>query len=377
MYADVRWASNVGAAVRVVDLRSSTSSRAGPEVVVVASPAAELLRLIGVLVSPDEILAEYDLGAERIRELRSRVPDDLLADIQGIGTSEHDQGYLVLSLVAAELPEPAGIAELSAALEADPGLAWRTLLAHGAQELADAPDDLAERIVSGDDDAVQQLRDLAAKPACPDTVTELLGSDPIAFGQQIASIVRRFDAAVNRDVEEEAMGPVRRDVAYRRQQLEDGMDPAEVVVAATNGYALSEDRAVRRIVLLPSYWMRPWLVVGRHGGAVEIFTTVVGDEFLALPSEAPPPSLLKLCKALSDESRLKLLRRMSSGPVSLSEATDELDVAKATAHHHLSILRQAGLVTMAGTGRSTRYALRGDPSTITQEAIAAYVPSRH
>jgi hypothetical protein len=59
---------------------------------------------------------------------------------------------------------------------------------------------------------------------------------------------------------------------------------------------------------------------------------------VADPSEAPPPALLKLFKALSDEGRLRLLRRLSAGPISLTEAAGELDVAKATAHHHLAIL---------------------------------------
>jgi DNA-binding transcriptional ArsR family regulator len=54
----------------------------------------------------------------------------------------------------------------------------------------------------------------------------------------------------------------------------------------------------------------------------------------------------------------------------------QLGVAKATAHHHLSILRQAGLVTMRGEGRTTRYALRHDPADAAREAIAAYIPSR-
>jgi DNA-binding transcriptional ArsR family regulator len=158
------------------------------------------------------------------------------------------------------------------------------------------------------------------------------------------------------------MGPIRRDVAHRNERLATGADPTAVVVEATNGYEPPDDAGPRRIVLLPSYWMRPWLVLGHHGTDTEVISTVVADQFLVLPSEAPPPALLKLAKALSDESRLKLLRRMASGPISLTEATDALDVAKATAHHHLSILRQAGLVSMRGTGRSTRYALRTDPA---------------
>jgi DNA-binding transcriptional ArsR family regulator len=75
-----------------------------------------------------------------------------------------------------------------------------------------------------------------------------------------------------------------------------------------------------------------------------------------------------------DEGRLKLLRRLSSGPISLSEATAELDVAKATAHHHLSILRQAGLVVDRWRGRGSRAtALREDPAEAAADLLAAYL----
>jgi DNA-binding transcriptional ArsR family regulator len=149
------------------------------------------------------------------------------------------------------------------------------------------------------------------------------------------------------------------------------------VLEATNGYALEEDPSIRRILLLPSFWLRPWIIVDQLFDLdTLVLSTPVADAFVALPAEVPPPSLLKLSKALADEGRLKLLRRMSTGPVSLGEATEQLGVAKATAHHHLSILRQAGLVVMHGGGRSTRYALRIDPAEAAHDALAAYVPRR-
>jgi DNA-binding transcriptional ArsR family regulator len=170
----------------------------------------------------------------------------------------------------------------------------------------------------------------------------------------------------------ETMHAITRDVEHRQAQLDAGTSVAEIVLSATNGYELSGDPSIRRIVLLPSFWIRPWLVVGRRADA-EVLTTVVAEEFLILPPEAPSPALLRLVKALADENRLTLLRRLSSGPISLTEATAELDVAKATAHHHLSILRQAGLVVIGGEGRGSRYALRQDPPTVAARALAAYL----
>ena len=361
--------------MRVVDLRSNPTASA-LEVSVQASGAAELLRLIGVIAAGEDGGGDYDVGRDRIDALRARVPGDLLDDIADLDRASDGTAFLVLSLLAADLPPPGGTAEFLASLEEDPAKGWRLLLSHEAQELVAGDDDLPARVLVGEAEAMRFMQECADDTGCPDSIARLMAADPVTYGQRIAGVVERFDTAIWQDLDRESMEPIHRDAAYHRDRLAAGVDPIEVILDATNGYELSDDARLRRVVLLPSYWMRPWLVVGRPGQDTEVISTVVADEFLALPPEAPPPALIKLFKALSDESRLKLLRRMSSGPISLTEATDALDVAKATAHHHLSILRQSGMVAMRGSGRSTRYALREDPATAAREALATYVPSR-
>lgn len=353
--------------MRLVDLRSSAPTTT-LEVVVQASAAAELLRLIGVLYSDRSM--EYDVGQERLDRIRAAVPDDLAAEIEDLRATDDSKDFLLLSLVAAELPDPSGVEELLAALHEDPAMCWRLLVEHLSKDVgADA--DLAAQLRAGDDAAIAKLHAAIDAGGGDPQLSELIETDPEAHGRRLVDIVERFRDAVWRDLEDEAMGPIRRDVAHRQDRLASGDDPMAVIVEATNGYEPPDDAGLRRVVLLPSYWMRPWLVLGQSQNT-EVISTVVADGFLILPSEAPPPALLKLAKALSDESRLRLLRRMSSGPVSLSEATDALDVTKATAHHHLSILRQAGLVSMRGTGRATRYALRHDPADAARDALSSY-----
>jgi DNA-binding transcriptional ArsR family regulator len=368
--------------VRVVDLRASAPP-ATPTIEVRTSSGVELLRLLGVLLTSDG--SEFDVGAERLDRIRERVPSDLLDDARSFVTCTAADGeqvtdeklFVVLSLLAVEIPEPGGVAELVAHLEAHPDRTWRMLLAHHAQELPGKDtDELALRIEAGDREAIDAICALAEDEACPAGLRSLLEHQPEEHTATIVDLVTRFDVAIWRELEAEAMGPIERDAAHRLAQLDAGVDAAQVVLDATNGYELTDDPTVERVVLVPSYWFRPWLVIGRMDARTEVLSTVVAEEFLTLPSEAPPPSLLKLFKALSDEGRLRLLRRMSAGPISLADASDELDVAKATAHHHLSILRQAGLVLMRGEGRATRYALREDPATAATEALAAYVPPR-
>ena len=353
--------------MRVKDLRPGGATPS-PTLTVRASAAAELLRLIGVLVDDS---GEYDVGAQRLAELRGQLPPGVVDELRlldgGSGISFH-----VLSLLGADLPDPADIDELLASLEADAGLGWRLLLAHNAHADDRPSVELLEAVITGDRTALAELLEmLRATAEMPEVIRALLDTSPEEHGRRLLAAVRAVQPVWD-TVAAATMHAIIRDVEHRQTQLDAGTSVAEIVLAATNGYELSGDPSIRRIVLLPSYWIRPWLVVGRRADA-EVLTTVVAEEFLILPPEAPSPALLRLVKALADENRLTLLRRLSSGPISLTEATAELDVAKATAHHHLSILRQAGLVVIGGEGRGSRYALRQDPPTAAAEALAAYL----
>ena len=84
--------------------------------------------------------------------------------------------------------------------------------------------------------------------------------------------------------------------------------------------------------------------------------------------------MARVYKALGDEGRLRLLRRLSDGPVTLAEAAGELDVAKSTAHHHLAILRQAGFV-MVREGNEKVYSLRRDLLPQAGDLLNAYLGS--
>lgn len=365
-----------------MNLRASASP-APPVVEVRASEGSELLRLIGVLISAEPDV--FDIGADRVQAVRAQVRPALLDRAHAVGRASRDAGavpytgddkaFLVLALLGALAPSPGGIDDLLELIRGDMALPWRVLLAHYVQDRIRQDDPLLAHIIAGEPEAIEQVRAMAGD--ADDPLSAFVTWSAEEYGAAVLEVVEAFAEEVWPAFATEAMGPIARDATHRREQLDGGVEPATVVLEATNGFELSEDPPGRRVVLLPSYWFRPWLVIGYLDGLdIEVISTSVADEFLALPSEAPPPGLLKIFKALSDEGRLKLLRRMSTGPMSLGEATAELDVTKATAHHHLSILRQAGLVSLRGEGRATRYTLRADPAELIEESLAAYTPPR-
>ena len=64
--------------------------------------------------------------------------------------------------------------------------------------------------------------------------------------------------------------------------------------------------------------------------------------------------------ALSDETRLKILERLSEGEQCVCDLTDMLDTAQSRLSFHLKTLKDAGLLTDRREGRWIYYALNPD-----------------
>jgi ArsR family transcriptional regulator len=62
-------------------------------------------------------------------------------------------------------------------------------------------------------------------------------------------------------------------------------------------------------------------------------------------------------KALADETRQKIMNLVCCQQLSVNEIVEQLDVSQPTVSHHLSILREAGLVSVREEGKQTFYGL--------------------
>ena len=65
----------------------------------------------------------------------------------------------------------------------------------------------------------------------------------------------------------------------------------------------------------------------------------------------------RLFHALSDETRLSILRRLRLGERCVCDLTDDLDAAQSRLSFHLKVLKDAGLVTDRRDGRWMYYTL--------------------
>ncbi len=98
-----------------------------------------------------------------------------------------------------------------------------------------------------------------------------------------------------------------------------------------------------------------------------------------MPGMAPgtkvSDEVLRMFRALGDETRLRLLRRLRAGEQCVCDLTEELDSLQSLLSFHLRTLKDAGLVTDRRDGRWVYYAINPDGLEALRRALDELRPS--
>jgi DNA-binding transcriptional ArsR family regulator len=151
-------------------------------------------------------------------------------------------------------------------------------------------------------------------------------------------------------IEPEVLAALERDAAAKRALA---VSAEELIDVAAAGYRYEPEPELDRVVLVPHSAARPWLLLCQHERARIICYPLPSAEALADRAVA-------LGRALADDGRVRMVRRLAAGDASLTELAEVAGVARSTAHHHLAQLRAAGLVTMHGNARGYWFTLRAE-----------------
>ncbi len=232
------------------------------------------------------------------------------------------------------------------------------ILASGATSLAE----LADHLEALDPAMLQRSLETHVDEECDGDCgkSHLELGEPEADRSRLVGVLRRAHDALAPELEE--LAPMLSHDAELTRFLSRRMQLEQLVETVTNGIAYRPETGVRQVILIPSLMIRPWNLMFGFGDA-QYFVYPMSDEAVSADPDTPPSWMVQMFKALGDERRLRLLRRLGEGPAGLADLAEHVDLAKSTTHHHLRTLRAAGLVRAVMQGDSKeemRYELRAD-----------------
>lgn len=228
---------------------------------------------------------------------------------------------------------------------------------------------LVERCLAGDPGAVDELAPKLGDWH-PAARIELLRR-PEAFRSEALVVLRAWQARYA-EIEDRVAAMITRDVQARAADAA-SLAPADLVEKVTGGVRWVGEPRVRRVILAPSYLARPYnyLLVGDDW---RFFGYPIADEAMdRIDPAAPPVSLVRVYRAIGDETRLRILALLRERDWYLTELANKLELSKPTVKHHLALLRAAGLATVTEEGSLVYWSLRRNRLDEAHEELVRFV----
>jgi DNA-binding transcriptional ArsR family regulator len=285
-----------------------------------------------------------------LADARASLPQDVRASVGRL--FEHEVAVQVATF-AVEQPDLRTPRQFVDALEkAEPREIVRAVLCEAF--MSPGMPELLERAIGGDETVLAQVNE-----TLPDWHKEerlQMLRDPAGTQREIVAGLRawleQFEPIADR-----VTAMLERDHALRAADRST-LAPADLIERTTNGIRWLGEPGVRRVILAPSYFSRPYnFLLG--GPDWRFFGYPIADEALdGIDPLLPPPAVVRLHRALGDETRMKILKLLAGRDLYLTEIAQQLDLSKPTIKHHLALLRAAGLVTVAEAGTVMYYSLR-------------------
>jgi DNA-binding transcriptional ArsR family regulator len=305
-----------------------------------------------------------------LTDARASLPQDLRSSVSRLFGSElavHIASFVV------ERPEIRTARQFVEALEAATPAQIFEAVFIGALDKEDVAEPL-RAVIGGD---ASRLPELEAK------LPEWKREDRLAILRDMPGTAAEIKSVLRAWVE--TFAPIEDRIAAMLQRDYDGraadrrnLRGSDLVERTTGGVRWLGEPGVGRVILAPSYFSRPYnfLLGGRDW---RFFGYPVADDVVdGVDPLSPPQSLVRLHRALGDETRLRILKLLAGRDLYLTEIAQQLEFSKPTIKHHLAQLRAAGLTTVTESGTVMYYSLRRnrlDDASVELKAFLIDAPS--
>jgi DNA-binding transcriptional ArsR family regulator len=297
-----------------------------------------------------------DADREWLRSSRAALPGLARRDREGLLGNE---AFLGAVLVAVDRADIRTGADLIAALGA---MEPRALARQMAVDTVHRPETtpLIDSALDGDLSVLPRIEEmLQAKMDSEECALWIdVLRQPDEYHRRLVSVLDAWQSHFA-EVEGRVVEMIQRDAESRLVDRRT-LDPLDLIERTTGGIRWMPEASVSRVILAPSYFARPFnYTFGSEGW--RLFAYPIADAVLdGRDPLAPPPAMIRLHRALGDETRLRILKLLTERDLYMTEIANELGLSKPTIKHHLVLLRSAGLVTLTQQGTVHYYSLRRD-----------------
>lgn len=302
---------------------------------------------------------EFEVGNAWFENIRTSCSKDILEGLEAftlqsnlVNSWSHLMGLVYDSPAPKDIPTFMAYLELVDPLEIC--LLWLGYYQRDVRKIT--PLDVILQTAENDETALRQFFKTAIpdNPIAQERVRKLVSSDGKEIKEALIKLLWSWYEHVFQSQEAYIYPMLERDIEAKRK-LQATNSAEKLVELATNGLVYEPEAGVRKIVLIPTYLSRPWNETSSHQD-VKLLIYPIADESVMADRSIPPVQLVRLYQALADERRLRILKLLKTRSYSLQEISDEFGVAKSTMHHHLGLLRTAGLVRIRSNEK--QYSLR-------------------
>ena len=185
-------------------------------------------------------------------------------------------------------------------------------------------------------------------------------ANPEAAKERWLAVMREYHAVFFAE-EEKRLQPILERMLAEAKRLAPTTPVPDLIERLSNGFTLSPDIDLTRLVLVPSVWLHPYVVrVELRERELLLLWGAHPAGYRVVPGETVPEDALLVLRALADPTRLRLMRLIAAEPRSLQSLAQEVKLSLPTVSHHIRELRGAGLIRLelGGKGRESKYTVR-------------------
>ncbi|PAF18282.1 ArsR/SmtB family transcription factor [Terribacillus saccharophilus] len=205
----------------------------------------------------------------------------------------------------------------------------------------------------GNESSLATLQEVTAdNPFFPHYIAFIADSDINFLKKHLISVMKKWFKEVIRPKETLLQDMLKRDISNKEHKLT-AMDKLTFIRWVTNSTNFEPDGTIDTILFIPHYLYRPWTISADLPGTKVFYYPIHANSIDPENRYNPDTMLVRKYKALGDATRLNLLKRLLEGEQTLQQLTEQLPVAKSTLHHHLKMLKSAGLI---GSDKQAYYA---------------------